>query len=216
MFLEVYPQVLGVSTHKACTKCGELKPVDAFNSDKSKTGGRYPSCKICANNAAKKFREDNPEHVLQRNAGYRVKHAEKRRAYQRKYRIEHPGYYSEYMRQWAKDNPQKIAAYRKKTRATVNSRESHKIGMRIRQARLRATGTFTRSDVELLKRNQTDKQGRIHCWWCNKPISKWHIDHVIPVSKGGTNTPGNLCLSCPECNHKKSAQMPSEWAGRLF
>jgi hypothetical protein len=216
VFLEVYPQVLGVSTHKVCTKCGQEKPSTAFNSDKTKSDGRYPSCKACANAAAKEFRHNNHDHVLERGKRYRVKHAEKRRAYQRQYRIEHPGYYSDYLRQWAKDNPLKVAAYRKKTRETTNKHESHKIGMRIRQARIRASGTFTRHDVELLKRNQTDKKGRICCWWCKKPIDKWHIDHVIPIARGGTNTPGNLCLSCPSCNQSKSARTPGEWAGRLF
>lgn len=216
MYLEVYSQVLGVSTHKACSKCGELKPVECFNSDKSKTSGRYPSCKDCVNAQAREFRRNNPEHVQERSARYRVKHAEKRRSYQRKYRAEHPGYYADYLRQWAEDNPNKVAAYRKKSRAKAGARESHKIRMRIRQARIRAAGTFTLDDVELLKRNQTDKQGRIRCWWCNKPIEHWHIDHVIPIAKGGANTIGNLCLSCPECNHKKSARTPAEWAGRLF
>jgi 5-methylcytosine-specific restriction endonuclease McrA len=30
------------------------------------------------------------------------------------------------------------------------------------------------------------------------------IDHIIPVSKGGTNNLDNLCLACFHCNRKKS------------
>lgn len=32
------------------------------------------------------------------------------------------------------------------------------------------------------------------------------IDHKIPVSKGGTNDPENLLISCAQCNNRKSAR----------
>jgi hypothetical protein len=33
------------------------------------------------------------------------------------------------------------------------------------------------------------------------------IDHIIPVSKGGTNNLDNLCLACFHCNRKKSNKL---------
>jgi len=36
-----------------------------------------------------------------------------------------------------------------------------------------------------------------------------HIDHVIPLSKGGEDDIENFQALCPECNLKKSATMPS-------
>lgn len=32
---------------------------------------------------------------------------------------------------------------------------------------------------------------------------KMHIDHIIPISKGGTNDPTNLQILCEGCNLKK-------------
>jgi hypothetical protein len=32
---------------------------------------------------------------------------------------------------------------------------------------------------------------------------KLHIDHIVPISKGGTNDPTNLQILCEECNLKK-------------
>lgn len=200
------------TTLKRCTKCGEEKPRDQFNSDRTKKDGLYSSCKTCASAQAKQFRIDNPEHVLERSKRYRIKHAEKHRAYQRRYRLEHPDYYTEYLRKWAAENKDKVREYRKRT----STKERYKEIRRIRQARVRAGGSFTLADVEDLKKNQTDSSGRIRCWWCKRPIDKWHIDHVIPIARGGSNTAGNLCLACPRCNHSKSARLPSEWAGRLF
>lgn len=34
-----------------------------------------------------------------------------------------------------------------------------------------------------------------------------HFDHVIPVSRGGANTPANVQLLCGSCNRAKSAKL---------
>ena len=43
------------------------------------------------------------------------------------------------------------------------------------------------------------------CVYCGKapPQSELHIDHIIPVSRGGTNATKNLVAACAECNHGK-------------
>lgn len=44
------------------------------------------------------------------------------------------------------------------------------------------------------------------CYYCGKPfpIEKMHADHIIPWSKGGRTIEENCCMSCIECNLKKS------------
>ena len=56
------------------------------------------------------------------------------------------------------------------------------------------------------------------CYWCcalltNKP---YHIDHLIPRAKGGSNDISNLRLSCVSCNLSKSATLPMDFALSLF
>jgi len=55
------------------------------------------------------------------------------------------------------------------------------------------------------------------CVYCGiKPgISKLTLDHVIPSSRGGQDTPGNLVTSCKQCNNKKADRTPEE-AGMLL
>jgi len=54
------------------------------------------------------------------------------------------------------------------------------------------------------------------CYYCDAPFSndsspgKYSVDHVIPVSQGGANWPGNLVLACPFCNGSKGVRNERE------
>jgi hypothetical protein len=82
-----------------------------------------------------------------------------------------------------------------------------------RRARKRsAGGNFTPKDIQKLYAAQKGL-----CWWCSCKLSKkYHIDHRIPISRGGTNQLDNICLSCPRCNLTKYNKMPWEFSDRLL
>lgn len=45
------------------------------------------------------------------------------------------------------------------------------------------------------------------CHWCNKRFESEDsatIDHVVPLSKGGSNRQDNLVLACEECNAERA------------
>ena len=58
------------------------------------------------------------------------------------------------------------------------------------------------------------------CVNCKKILkNKYHIDHIQPVARGGTNHYWNLQLLCPSCNCRKYAKDPIVWAnenGRIL
>ena len=59
------------------------------------------------------------------------------------------------------------------------------------------------------------------CPQCNTNLKnkKIHLDHYIPLSKGGEHTLSNLVISCPHCNLSKNAKDPYIFAnsiGRLI
>lgn len=55
--------------------------------------------------------------------------------------------------------------------------------------------------IKIMYDNQEGK-----CAYCQKELfHKYHIEHIIPLSAGGTNRNSNICLSCPTCNLKASS-----------
>jgi len=47
--------------------------------------------------------------------------------------------------------------------------------------------------------------GQVRCKMCGRlfPIDIMEVDHIKPLSKGGTDQPSNLQLLCPTCNRRK-------------
>lgn len=58
------------------------------------------------------------------------------------------------------------------------------------------------------------------CAFCLTPLGTgFHLDHIVPLSRGGLHDDSNLQLLCPPCNMSKGARDPVEFAqahGRLF
>lgn len=52
------------------------------------------------------------------------------------------------------------------------------------------------------------------CNGCSQPLQPdAHIDHVMPLSRGGENADNNVQLLCPYCNLSKGSKTMSEWKG---
>ena len=37
------------------------------------------------------------------------------------------------------------------------------------------------------------------------------VDHIVPISRGGTSDENNLQTLCRGCNHSKGTELPEEW-----
>ena len=53
------------------------------------------------------------------------------------------------------------------------------------------------------------------CYYCKHPLTLKiaHIDHVLPVRRGGKTEIENLVAACPSCNISKGSRLPEEWEG---
>ncbi len=66
--------------------------------------------------------------------------------------------------------------------------------------------SFTAQDLRNLMREQDGK-----CFYCKKKLKQHHVEHKIPISRGGTHSKDNICLSCPRCNLTKHTQTAEEF-----
>jgi 5-methylcytosine-specific restriction endonuclease McrA len=53
------------------------------------------------------------------------------------------------------------------------------------------------------------KRQRRSCAYCSEPATT--LDHIVPLSRGGTNWEGNLAPSCRPCNSSKNNWFVREW-----
>lgn len=66
--------------------------------------------------------------------------------------------------------------------------------------------------VKRLPRGTIKKIGTLQRWRCAicrvDVRKKFHVDHVVPIARGGEHAGHNLQLLCPTCNVRKSAKDP--------
>lgn len=224
---------------KRCSKCGVTKPatLEYFHKRSDRKSGLTSECKICNHRKTQLYYEDHKEAVLDRISRYAKEHPELRRqiasryyynnqekekARAREYRARRPEVVKAYNERFKSENPEYSKQYRERNadelRKTgreyyANHKQAALIRWRKRDAlKKNAPGSHTQADIELQYRSQKGK-----CWHCGKSVGDdYHIDHLIPLSRGGSNAPENLVISCPKCNLSKHNKLPHEWNRRLF
>ena len=56
------------------------------------------------------------------------------------------------------------------------------------------------------------------CYYCGMKFKSLELtmDHVVPISRGGKSTKGNLVPCCKECNNKKKYMTPVDMVIRIM
>ena len=174
---------------KVCTTCKVEKSFDNFYKDKRKKDGLYPRCKDCHNNTTKNYYVNNLEVVKERQKNYRTNNKDKLGVINQNWRDNNRDRIARTSSAWAKNNVEKRRGYWQKYRS------------------LKVANSFEINNSEIEKLYKSD------CFYCGAP-EDITLDHVVPLSRGGRHSIGNIVPACGKCNYSKNNKTIVEWKFR--
>lgn len=65
-------------------------------------------------------------------------------------------------------------------------------------------------------RSIVSKRDNYTCVYCGRVVPDGHVDHILPLSKGGTDSIDNLAWTCSRCNIEKSGKTLRQWVDYLL
>lgn len=190
---------------KQCSKCGLQKPFSDFYKHPRGKFGFHEKCKICHLEMNKIWRENNREQSRIAVKNWAIKNSQRKKETNALY---------------FQNNKVKIRAYR------VAYKEANKELIANKNFEYRRNNLAKHSNNEMKRRAAKKQNGiffinskeltRIYsspCAYCGT-LSEITADHVIPISRGGTHSIGNLVAACLKCNSSKGSKTITEW--KLF
>lgn len=207
-------------TTKQCRVCQIEKPIESFYRQTKARDGRQSSCKECSNQNSIEWAKRNRDKVNVIRKNWLSKNPD-------------------YMREWNQANPEKVRQGQEKYRKANPERvrktwsDYHE---RNREKRLRQSSEWAKANPELnrsrVRRRDAKRRenetfvvtkrdlARIlsqKCAGCGIKENTT-LDHIVPISRGGRHSVGNLHALCGSCNSSKKDKLWIEWrraTGRL-
>jgi len=176
---------------KTCKDCQIDKPLSDYYADKSGKDGYRSNCKICLKEKLKTNYISKRSVKLKIQANWYANNSDKAKKYAKQWRKNNPDKTKKYHQDYIEANPDK---------ERIRSREK---SLR-RRTKLKGNGIFTIINKDLLKLLSQP------CCKCGNTNNQT-LDHIIPISRGGRHSVGNLQTLCLFCNVSKGTKTIMEW-----
>lgn len=206
-----------------CTKCSGNGP---FGYSCRTKDGLRPQCKACTNYRNRKLYSKDIElsrkkHQIKQRRLHATNKERYRETDRQRYANDPQHFRNKRKRNyWLKvDHSRKLSADYNRNRRVVKKdhvtrvekayrdNNPEKIYLKNLKRRLAQHSTRGKASLEQIKQRMAFFGNC--CAYCNGPYEE--VDHVIPLSRGGTNWPANLRPACSHCNRKKRNQIAQQW-----
>ena len=164
------------------------------------------------------WRAIHPEERRAQGKRYRERYKEKIKVEQKARRAADPGYIKNYraknrehclglMREYYRTHLDRFRDRNKKW-AKANPDANRACKVRHKARKRNAEGSHTAADIAWIRKAQRNR-----CAACSSPLGrKGHVDHIVALSRGGSNWPRNLQWLCASCNCSKHNRDALEFA----
>lgn len=209
-----------------CKNCGEIKPHKGKGLCKNCCQNKYrvnnkERLKQYRKQYYKKnkeyfvqYRQKNQEHIKQQEKQYREDNREYLKEWRKKHYRENKEQEAERMKKWRAENKEHCRQYNKQYHQDNKERIRHRVkqwgkdnpekknasSAKRRARKLNASGSYTGEDRKFLFNLANYKCQMLGCI----ETENLHIDHIVPLSKGGRNDIINLQVLCASCNSSKN------------
>lgn len=181
-------------TSKICKQCGGVE----FYAD-----GR---CKACRKAQSAARYKANPEKAKARAAAWAAANYERVLARMAAYYAANPGKVAAKCAAWYAANAE-AAKQKSRDRAKANPGAVRAAWQNRRARKIAAGGSLSPGLAKRLLKLQKGK-----CACCGEPLgADYHMDHIMPLVLGGSNTDDNMQLLRSRCNQQKCAKHPVDF-----
>lgn len=185
---------------KTCSRCKILQSYDNFTKQKQAKDGYSYYCKNCEKIRKQKLHIINKEKLAVKNKQYRIDNAEKEKLRKQKYYFENKHKCLNSNKRYRLANSLKYLEQQKQYRQTVAGKITKVTAENKRRAiKYNTHNALTEHEKYLIKCIYE------FCIFKSTITSiPHHVDHIKPLSKGGSHSPYNLQIITKEDNLKKS------------
>lgn len=193
---------------KVCCTCKRELLFNEFNKNKSCIDGLSRMCRSCTKQNGRKYYQDNREHMKERTRKWRKENPEK----MKEYRLNNLDYFIDYNQKYRQDHKDYFKQYHKEHDKEYLNSERGRLVFKRTQHRRRAIeksakGSHTVDELQSMLVFFENK-----CAYTGETLEQdYHLDHVVPLSKNGTNYIWNIVPSNKSPNCSKGDRDMEEW-----
>lgn len=200
---------------EVCDTCRHIKALEVFDRTCLATTAQQQR----ARDRGRAYYDANRDRIRAQNAAWAAAHPEEMKAHKRRH-AQTPEARAR-NKAWRQAHPDEMREFRRRHYDAMTPEERRQVRAAWRAANLDRSRAITAASKaarrarenqilrEHIDRHLVWERDRGICQICTHPAdpTRWHLDHVVPLARGGNHLYSNVQVSHPTCNLRKGAKV---------